>query len=135
MKKTTFILVAILLFTSSIFASTEETPNHYRSSGYDGNSFNYVVGNVNFMVYQDGEFDFFIAHDGFTADFDFGAVNITYNSGYNYDGYAHEWTFYKLETDKGGLWMRWLGESNGFYSMRVTVEWIGSDDKSERLFH
>ncbi len=86
MKKLSFIIV-ILLFTSNLFASSETT-NHYRSKGYDGNSFNYVQGNINFMVYQDGEFDFFIAHDGFSVDFDFGAVNITYNSGYNYDGYV-----------------------------------------------
>src|SRR3990167_3557122 len=26
---------------------------------------------------------------------------------------SYKWTFYKIETDKGGLWMRWLGKSNG----------------------
>jgi hypothetical protein len=31
------------------------------------------------------------------------------------------WTFYKIETDKGELWMRWLGQSNGFYSEAVKV--------------
>lgn len=31
------------------------------------------------------------------------------------------YTFYKIETDRGGLWLRWLGKSNGYYSERVDV--------------
>jgi len=37
------------------------------------------------------------------------------------------WTFYKLETSKGGLWLRWLGEFNGFFSEAMSAE--VTDDK------
>lgn len=32
------------------------------------------------------------------------------------------WTFYRIGTGKGGLVVRWLGESNGNYSESVTFE-------------
>lgn len=33
------------------------------------------------------------------------------------------WTFYSIRTTGGDLWMRWLGESNGYYSTEVSIEW------------
>jgi hypothetical protein len=41
------------------------------------------------------------------------------------------WTFYKFRTTGGDLWVRWLGESNGYYSERVNVRWTPNGKRDE----
>lgn len=40
------------------------------------------------------------------------------------DWVSQTWTFYNINTSKGCINMRWLGESNGYYSESVDLELV-----------
>lgn len=39
---------------------------------------------------------------------------------------SYRWTFYRFATAKGAVWVRWLGESSGYYSEGVEFEEVGA---------
>ena len=82
----TFILISFGVSASTIFNSTLD---YYRYNRGYGESFTFVEKGITFAVYQNGEFDFYINP---RRDFEFGIlgknVDITFNSGYNYNAYV-----------------------------------------------
>ncbi len=86
MKKNILILSFIFFTITQVFAGKENI-EHHRYYG-NGESFNFIEGNVHFVVFQNGEFDFFIEQPNIRVDVNLGHVNITFNSGYNYDNYV-----------------------------------------------
>ncbi|RMZ50726.1 hypothetical protein EB822_06900 [Flavobacteriaceae bacterium PRS1] len=82
MKKLLFLFVGIVLTGFTVNAT-----NFVR--GY-GNSFIFVEQGIEFAVFPDGQFDFNVNRYGpdFGVQANFGNVNISFNTGYNYNAYV-----------------------------------------------
>ena len=87
MKKSTLLLIA--LFVVGLTAKAYENNSRYYTS-YDGSKYVFVESGIEFSVFPDGEFDFYIPQyvSGISVGVNAGPVNISFNTGYDYDAYV-----------------------------------------------
>jgi hypothetical protein len=88
MKSKLFLIVAFLITSFSIKATTNGT--EYRYYNENGDKFTFVERGITFAVFQNGEFDFYLnqRNSGINIGYRSRNVNISFNSGYNYDAYV-----------------------------------------------
>jgi hypothetical protein len=87
MKSKLFLIVAFLITSFSVKATTNETENKYYNE--NGDNFTFVERGITFAVFQNGEFDFYLnqRNNGVNIGYSSENVNISFNSGYNYDAF------------------------------------------------
>ena len=94
MKTKLLVLASFLFVGFGMQASaykTDITSINYYNDDY-GDSFTFVERNVTFAIFQNGEFDFYInsrnQRSGLGVNYQGNGVNISFNSGYDYDAYV-----------------------------------------------
>ncbi|MEZ4874911.1 MAG: hypothetical protein R2793_05560 [Flavobacteriaceae bacterium] len=90
MKKVTALVLTLFAVVLSVNAASEQTNKFY--GNYNGQSYIFVEGGVEFSVFPDGQFDFVYVGptqgSNVNVSINTPGVSISYNSGYNYDAYV-----------------------------------------------
>src|SRR5690606_7641251 len=94
MKKLALFFTAVFLVGTTVSAKTttalnENTASNLLSRGY-GNSFIFTEGGIEFSVFPDGQFDFYMPNYGPNVNVGISTpnVSISFNSGYDYNPYV-----------------------------------------------
>lgn len=82
-------LITSLIFAISIAGSISAKPNHLghelQYANNYGNSFIFNEGGIEFSIFEDGQFDFYIPNSTVTYGYNSPYVNISFNAGFNYN--------------------------------------------------
>ena len=90
MKKLTLLLIGLLTIGFTSYAAEENTTTHNRGAVYDGSKYIFIENGIEFSVFPDGEFDFYIPEytQGITVGVNAGPIGISFNTGFDYDPYV-----------------------------------------------
>jgi len=92
MKKLVLLFIGLITLSSTTLAMSNEnteTISRYNAV-YDGSKYIFVENGIEFSVFPDGEFDFYIPDyvQGVSVGVQAGPVGISFNTGYDYDPYV-----------------------------------------------
>lgn len=93
MKRFIFLLAGFVFFSTSVWANHSNFRDNLSSNYWNTNqnqSFIFMENGIEFSVFQDGQFDFFIPNQGpnVSAGFSSSHINFSFNTGYNYNPYV-----------------------------------------------
>ena len=89
MKKTLLTFVTLVFVSFGTINATNSTTDNNQYNRAQGESFTFVESGITFSIFQNGEFDFYLNNrNNFSANYYSNNINITFNTGYNYDAYV-----------------------------------------------
>jgi hypothetical protein len=109
MKKLTLVLASVF----AISAQSMAHGNGYATINSYADAFVFDEMGVTFSVYPDGEFDFYLAGNEQATTVSNGYVNVTYNSGYDYNPYVQYDDFGAvIQVENVPVWYDYYGRVN-----------------------
>ncbi len=90
MKKFALLLIGLLTIGSTTYVAAETTNTVRRGTVYDGSKYIFIENGIEFSVFPDGEFDFYIPQytEGVSIGVNAGPIGISFNTGFDYDPYV-----------------------------------------------
>lgn len=93
MKQFIFLLAGVIFFSASGWANHSSYGFELKSNQWNtirNQSFIFIEDGIEFSIFQDGQFDFFIPRQGPNVSIGFASnnVNFSFNTGYNYNPYV-----------------------------------------------
>lgn len=88
MRQLLIVFIGLLAFSGSTYAAEETAIG--RGTIYDGSKYIFAVNGIEFSVFPDGEFDFYIPNyvEGVSLNANAGPIGISFNTGFNYDPFV-----------------------------------------------